>query len=634
MSIQFGIWQINGNTLGSQFNEANSIISRYAADDRRTYTDHGIAISYYAFHSTRESRSEVQPHLSPSGCVIVWDGRLDNRDQLLSDVAGRLPQPSSDVEIVANAYDRWGSESFSRLLGDWAMSIWNPATQTLTLARDFMGVRKLYYVADGAAIKWCTVLDPLLLLQRTTLTLNEEYIAGWLGSYPAANLTPYMGIYSVPPSCSVALGPGKAVVRKYWDFDPGKRHDAKNDGEYEEAFLTLFRQSVRRRLRGDYRILAELSGGMDSSSIVCIADSLIRDAGCEATDLNTVSFLSDCEPSSNERPYIDKVEAQRRQSGHHIDCGLQHLFDFFPDPRRLDAVPVRMAQDAAVANQFAALVRANGYRTVLSGIGGDEVLGGVPTATPQLQDLFRSGRFRGFASQLGMWALAARRPWVHLFWEALRGFLSGPSTKNVPTWLAPSFVHRNHSALIGYEKRLRLFGPRPSFQHNLFVVEHLRRQLSSNNNNWDPPFERRYPYLDRDLLEYLCSIPREQLLRPGERRSLMRRALRGLVPDEVIGRKRKGFVSRGPRVAIERERVALSSLTEGMLSSSLGIIDEQLFVKSWRDAPHDPRVPMVFVVRTVYLEMWLRQLRQAELVKGSRELLSPRWACIPAQNLS
>src|SRR5207302_381895 len=109
-----------------------------------------------------------------------------------------------------------------------------------------------------------------------TFALNEEYIAGWfVVRFPAAHLTPYVGIHAVPPSSSVRLGPGRANVSGYWDFDPGKRIRYRTDAEYEEHFRAVFGKAVQRRLRSDGPILAELSGGMDSSSIVCMADSII-----------------------------------------------------------------------------------------------------------------------------------------------------------------------------------------------------------------------------------------------------------------------------------------------------------------------------------------------------------------------
>src|SRR5262249_14853412 len=156
--------------------------------------------------------------------------------------------------------------------------------------------------------------------------------------------------------------------------------------------------------------------------------------------------------------------------------------------------------------------------------------GGVPTPAPELEDLLATGQFRMLAHQLKIWALDKRRPWFHLFFEAAREFfppaLVGVSKHKRPApWLNPGFVKRNRPALQGYENKLKLFGPLPTFQENISTLQALQRQLGCEALPSGPLYEKRYPYLDRGLLEFMYSVPRQQLVRPGQRRSLMRRAL-------------------------------------------------------------------------------------------------------------
>src|SRR5947207_13543144 len=140
-------------------------------------------------------------------------------------------------------------------------------------------------------------------------------------------------------------------------------------------------------------------------------------------------------------------------------------------------------------------------------------------------------------------------------------------------WLQSSFVKRHRAALTGYPSRTKLFGPLPSFQGNLGTLDILRRQLARAAAPFDPPFDKRYPYLDRDLLEFMFAIPREQLVRPTQRRSLMRRALVGIVPDEILNRKTKAFVARSPLIAVSMNWANFVEMTQHMVSSSLGIVD-------------------------------------------------------------
>jgi len=417
----------------------------------------------------------------------------------------------------------------------------------------------------------------------------------------------------------VLLRAGKHTVRKYWDFDPGKRIRYRTDTEYEEHFRAVFAEAVRRRLRSDSPILAELSGGMDSPSIVCMADTIIAHGAAETPRLDTLSYYNDSEPNWNERPYFTKVEEKRGRTGCHIDVSKQESFQFELDNDHFAATPGSGGgRPNEASKQFAVCMVSQGNRVVLSGIGGDEVMGGVPTPTPELEDLLARGHFRTLAHQLKVWALNKRKPWFYLLFEAARGFLppflvSVPKHKRPAVWLSADFVKRNRSALQGYESRLKVFGPLPTFQENLSTLDMLRRQLACEALPSDPPREKRYPYLDRGLLEFTFAIPREQLVRPGHRRSLMRRALVSIVPTEVLDRKRKAFLARAPMAAMSKDWDCLNQMTHCMASSSLGIIESFDFCKALQNVRRGQVVPLVPLMRTIGIESWLRNLGNVEL---------------------
>jgi asparagine synthase (glutamine-hydrolysing) len=124
----------------------------------------------------------------------------------------------------------------------------------------------------------------------------------------------------------------------------------------------------------------------------------------------------------------------------------------------------------------------------------------------------------------------------------------------------------------------------------------------------DPPHEKRYPYLDRDLLEFLFAIPREQIVRPGQRRSLMRRSLMGIVPDEVINRKRKAFLSRAPIAAIRAQWFRLEVVKSHMALSSFGIVRADAFGQAVEKARNGMQIQIVTLIRTLWIESWLRSL--------------------------
>jgi asparagine synthase (glutamine-hydrolysing) len=625
VSVQFGRWNFDGRPTDPEYlAKAEGMAAPYGPDRGGAYIKDTVGILFRAFHTTKESRSEAQPHITPSGAVLTWDGRLDNRAELIGELRDSLTTASTDVSIVAEAYERWGSASFAKLCGDWALSVWNPLDRSLILAKDPIGTRQLYYSLDSDQVTWSTILDPLVLLAGKTFALEEEYIAGWLSFFPATCLTPYAGIHSVPPSSSVLIRAGKHAVSKYWDFDPGKRIRYHKDGEYEEHFRAVFAEAVRRRLRSDSPILAELSGGMDSSSIVCMADRIISCGLAETPRLDTVSYYDDSEPNWDERPYFTKVEEKRGRAGFHIDVGKQQSFSFALDDERFMATPGSAGGRNEASRQYAACMTSQGNRVVLSGTGGDEVMGGVPTPTPELEDLLARGHFRALAHQLKIWALNKRKPWFHLLLEAARGFfppaLVGlPKHKRPASWLNASFVNRNRTALEGYGTSLSLFGPLPTFQENVSTLQVLLRQLSCDVLSADVPREKRYPYLDRGLLEFMYAVPREQLVRPGQRRSLMRRALVGIVPDELLRRKRKAYVARAPLAAITAEWSHFAEMTQHMTSSSLGFVAPHRFLEVLEKVRHGQEVPTVTVLRTLGIECWLANLNHHKILAGNEK---------------
>lgn len=615
MSVQFGRWNTDGKPVDQDyFEKVIPVIAPYGPDADGAYSNAGVSILYRAFHTTKESRRETQPHIGESGAVLTWDGRLDNRAELVAKLGNLVTADSTDVEIVSAAYEFFWEDCFAMLIGDWALSIWNPHTRSLILGKDPIGTRHLYYSIEKDQVTWSTILDPLVRFAGHSFALNEEYIAGWLTFFPATHLTPYVGIHSVPPSSFVLIRDGKHAVRKYWDFDPDQKIRYRTDPEYEEHFRAVFTEAVGCRLRSDSPILAELSGGMDSSSIVCMADTIITRGDAEIPRLDTLSYYDDSEPNWNERPYFTKVEEKRGRIGCHIDASSQGppKFDFASD--HFAATPGSGGgRPSEASRRFAACVASQGNRVVLSGIGGDEVTGGVPTPTPELQDLLARGHFRTLAHQLKVWALNKRKPWFHLLFDTARGFfppalVGVPKYKRPVAWLKPAFVKRNREALTGYENRIELFGSLPSFQENVGTLNGLRRQLACSELSSEPPREKRYPYLDLGLLEFLYAIPREQLVRPGQRRSLMRRALIGIVPNELLNRKRKAFVARGPRVVMAEELPHLLEIGQHLVTSSLGIADSTGFVQALHRIRQGADVPMVTLMRTLGIEIWLRNL--------------------------
>jgi asparagine synthase (glutamine-hydrolysing) len=572
---------------------------------------------------------------------------LDNRAELIAALGDGPLSGDNDVSVVAAAYERWGVDCFRRILGDWALAIWEPNLRSLVLAKDFLGTRHLYYSPGRDHILWSTLIDPLVLFAENDPALNEGYIAGWLSSLPAAHETPYAGILAVPPACCVVITPPKVVVRRYWEFDGGKTIRYRSDADYEEHFREVFGKAVLRRLRADSPILAELSGGMDSSSIVSMADRLIASGASPGTSLSTVSYYSDLEPHWNERPYFAKVEQQRGRTGLHIDTGSRSGSGLARRPDQVALLPGSMHPTAQ--GELRDRMLAHQHRVVLSGMGGDEVLGGVPTPVPELADLLARARLACFSRKLLAWALQQRRPWIHVLWDVLREFLPRiivpqPEHRRPAAWLLSDFVRRNRTAFPDRDRRFRWFGPLPSFQENLKAIDALRRHLACTCLVLDPLYEKRYPFLDRTLLEFLYAIPREQLVRPGQRRSLMRRALIGIVPEEVLSRKRKAFTVHAPIVSLRARYARLAAGGNEMILRSLGCADAGRVRAEYEEVEQGRAEGAIALARALALEEWLESLSAREMlvtsgsvarlnvrrIRAAVESLSPQRNAIPA----
>jgi len=627
MSVQFGRWNFEGQQPPPDYIEkVSAFLAPYGPDSNESYSKGGVKILYDAFHTTKESRRETQPHISASGAVITWDGRLDNRAELVIELRDSLTIASTDVAIVAAAYEKWGANCFAKLIGDWALSIWNPNNRLLVLAKDPIGTRHLYYSIDKDQVTWCTILDPLVLFAGKTFAICEEYIAGWFSSRPAAHLTPYVGIHAVPPSSSVLLRLGKHIVSKYWNFDPAKKIRYRTDAEYEEHFRVVFAEAVQRRLRSDSPVLAELSGGMDSSSIVCMADNIIARGAVETPWINTLSWYNDADPTLDERPYFTKVEEKRGRTGCHIDLGArsqkeeseadsEHSFMSEFESDRLAATPVSNRRPSSeLFKQSLAYMRSQGHRVVLSGIGGEEATGGgVPTPMPALQNLLARGRFVTLVRQLNAWAAKMQKPRLPLLREAIRGFLFPTTvdilrdTSSLP-WFDSGFALRHRVALCGYPSKIKVFGPLPSFQYNIEALNAVQRFLGSCQPYSELLREVRYPYLDRDLLEFAYAIPREQLVGVGRRRHLMKRALVGIVPDELLNRRQEAFVPQEQKEELSAEWPSMLEIGGDMVSSSVGFINAERFLEMLQKAGRNEEVPVGSLKSTLFLESWLRHL--------------------------
>jgi asparagine synthase (glutamine-hydrolysing) len=589
-----------------------------------------VAMVYRAFHTNKESRQEVQPLVSTAGQFMCWDGRLDNRDELRPILRDELCGDCTDVAIAIASYRKWGMDFFPKLIGDFALSLWNSTSQTLLLARDPAGPRPLFFHWNKNRIIWSSELSPLLDLAGVELEVEDEYIAGYLTRGAKPELTPYKGIHSVPPGNVVIVRNGQYEVQRFWGLDPKHEIHYKTDAEYEEHFRHLFREAVRCRLRVDGPVWATLSGGLDSSSIVCMADEILESCEAEASKIQTVSYIYGESTSSDESDFIRCAEEKRGQVGYYLrEEDYPPLASFPNDPRI--SFPDFLDCFTDRHRGLCEAMSADGARVLLTGHGGDEMLcsGGDPS--PELGDLLFQCRLLRLHHSLTTWSKALKRPYFELLWRngviplLPRGaqILCGlkPNLK-LPYWFDEKFVAR-----MSLRRRnlgpVDVFGFRlPSGRDQAIGFLSAMRVISRASYRARGCIEVSHPYLHRPLVEFLQAIPFEQRARPSETRSLMRRALRGLLPERILNRKTK----RGPDEAffraIARGWHKFQPMFENAQSCNRGYLNAEALLVALERAKHGCERYSFALIQTISLEFWLRALERRNSIVGNANGLS------------
>jgi asparagine synthase (glutamine-hydrolysing) len=251
-----------------------------------------------------------------SGNTCAWDGRLDNREEILTLIGHPPSDRTSDSQLALALYEAEGVNGLRNLIGDWSLVIWDATTRNLLLASDYAGIRPLYYHRAGNRLIWSSTLQSLVQWAAVE-ALDEEYVADFLSRGQAVGRTPYRDIYPVPPGRVVRAAGRKLTIDPFWRLPLSESRLAHAD-EYEAQLLTLFRDAVRVRLGARTPVCAELSVGLDSSSIVCMAGRLISNGSVAPSELITFSYRY--EGSTDEKFY----QAVTKR------CGLQSIRRILP----------------------------------------------------------------------------------------------------------------------------------------------------------------------------------------------------------------------------------------------------------------------------------------------------------------
>jgi asparagine synthase (glutamine-hydrolysing) len=509
----------------------------------------GIALGVRLLATTPEAMDERLPLDVLGGRYqIAFDGRLDNRDELtgLQDVAaGRT---LTDAELVVLAYEAWGSDCVRRLVGDFAFVLWDTQTRRLFAARDQRGFRPLFYVQQRGRISFGSEPGQLLQIAGVVRQIDQLFLACHLtGAATQRGSTPYQAIREVPAAHYFEIeADGAMRLREYWQYAPRQQFTYRRREEYVEHFDQVFSQAIRSAARANEAPGVLLSGGLDSSYVAAKAAEV-------APDLISVTAYTPGTKRMDERQYSRAVVERLGIRSVEFDATeCWSLSSRYLDTEKFDD-PTHPMQGPAVMKSCEKAAEA-GITVLLDGVGGDEFFTGDADYLAQLAS---RGHLIHAAAEARAWARASGVSLRKLLklcvaspmlpsgarsaWRGARG-LGVPS----PT---PAWLRRDAMESLGLAEALALpsslsvwaRGPRHSILWSLYMAELVpiiswwQRHAALPNG-----IESRSPMWDLRVIEFMLRTPQWVHRSGGQPKMLLRGAMEGRVPAEVIARQDKG----------------------------------------------------------------------------------------------
>ena len=312
MSGIIGLYNLDGRPADPLLLERMArTIAHRGPDGIRYWLEGPLGFGHLRLQTTPESAYEKQPLTNEdSALCLTLDGRIDNRSELraLLDSEGSPPRDDTDAELVLRAYQRWGEECPNRLLGDFAFALWDARKQQLFCARDYVGVKPFYYHRSPSLFAFGSEIRAVLALDAVPRRLNESRLADFLVEEldrEEEESTFYQDVQRLPAGHSLTISPGGFHLRDYWELKAPPPLKLGSLREYGEAFREIFVDAVRCRLRSTHPVGSTLSGGIDSSSVVCTIRELLATELKEP--LHTISLVDADESKCGETPFIREV---------------------------------------------------------------------------------------------------------------------------------------------------------------------------------------------------------------------------------------------------------------------------------------------------------------------------------------
>lgn len=543
MSCIVGIIDLDGAPVDRKLlEEMTYSMKDRAPDEIGVWCSGNIGFGHAMLRISPESKNEHQPSSLDGEVWISADARIDGREELIRQLrsAGKHVQADvPDVELILYAYSAFGDTFLDHLIGDFAFALWDERHKKLICARDHFGVRPFFYAKTDRVFIFASDIDALLKHPAVSRTLDEGFIADFLlfGFCMESGLTVYRDIHRLPMASQLVVTSDGFNTRRYWSPPNANYLPYKNNSDYADQFEELFGLAVNDRIRAK-SVALELSGGMDSTSIAAVAAS-----GIKAGDGALTAYSITCNgllPEDQEGHFAEMVASYLGVPVVFQASEDHALFDRFATPELRSAEPFPNPDLSMHYDKLERITR-SGARVLLSGQGGDMVFSGSST---YYADLLRSGHFLKFATDVYRYVCHTGT----FAGMGLRSALFGSKRQlswrpPFPTWIDLDFARRAQlqdrwqtgwHAWNGISD-LRHQVQRPWLSHGLESYEVLRM-----------PVVARHPFFDLRLVTFMLSLPNKE----ASGKNLLRKAMRGRLPEPVRTRPKKALVGDHFRVRL------------------------------------------------------------------------------------
>jgi asparagine synthase (glutamine-hydrolysing) len=590
MSGLTGLWNLDGRPADrSTLARMAAAIGHRGADHSGIHCTGSAGFACGVHRVTPQSVGERQPAFTSDGHILVFDGRLDDRETLLASMArGRTLADAPDSTLVLAAWREWGEEFLGRLQGEFALALFDAGASRLIVARDPVGCRPLYYWTNGRTFVFGSEIKAVLAHPDVAARPNQDLLADFFLlerlPYEDSGETFFEGIRAVRPGSSLDLTQGRTTPAQFWDFNPRIQVRYRTRRDYADRLRELLIAAVRRRLRTGHPVAVATSGGLDSSIVLCLADDLRR--GGSDVSLLPVSYTSRDDPASEENRFIALLEAERGLHVHRLCPGAADDTGQLRRDVRSSELPV-FDDGACAQGPLLAWARERGARTLLTGMWSDQLL----FVTGYLSDLAMNlslGQVARHLQEYARWFPDAEPSYFRRRFR--RELLFNVTPRRIREWLRPmhTMLARPQvrwpvsDAVAGRIRRRRspTRHPRYATVHARSIYQTVRsrsHQLQIEGDEkvaYSLGLEHVTPFLDRDVISYVMGIPGEVLNEGGVPRALLREAMAGIVPAPILDRRWPDDSSSAAAAERDCRRTQLAARTELRTSHELGYVPD------------------------------------------------------------